>query len=167
MRADIPVDDVALHCGTGSHCRIIGKLSVQTPELVEVTVFLVEDSPAIREALIQRIEEDGRFRVIGCAETAADAIAQLDRRLPKVIIVDLHLKQGTGYDVLAHRAKSDKEKVTKAVVLTNFGSASHRRHAMELGADGFFDKSMQFEEMLDALRDWADSDFQNSTPPTA
>ncbi len=132
----------------------------------EVTVFLVEDSPAIREALIQRIEEDVRFHVVGAAETALDAIAQIDKRLPRILIVDLHLKQGTGYDVLAHRAKIDMDKATKVVVLTNYGSASHRKHAMALGADGFFDKSMQFEEMLETLQDWADKGLRNSMPPT-
>lgn len=129
---------------------------MEPPGPIEVTVFLVEDSPAIREALIQRIEEDARFRVIGTAETAEHAIEALGKRLPQIIIVDLHLKQGTGYDVLLYRSHVDAARTSKAVVLTNYGSASHRRHALALGADGFFDKSMQFEEMLDTLLEWAD-----------
>ena len=129
-----------------------------------ITVFVIEDSPAIREALMQRIEDDPRFTVCGYADTAAEARVQLGKLLPDVITLDLHLKQGTGYEILAHLAQTAKRADIKIMVLTNYASAAHRRQAMALGADGFFDKSMQFDEMLDALRIWADE--KNQLPPS-
>lgn len=121
-----------------------------------IRVFVVEDSPVIRTALTQRIQDDPRFSVVGYADSARDAIGELDKSVPDIVIVDLHLKQGTGYDILAYLRTLSGPKPT-SIVLTNYASPAHRRRAMELGADDFFDKSMQFDEMLDALRVWADS----------
>ena len=77
--------------------------------------------------------------------------------MPDVLVLDLHLKQGTGYEILLHLSRIAKRPIGKIIVLTNYASATHRRRAMALGADSFFDKSMQFEEMLDELNTWGDA----------
>jgi len=128
-------------------------------------VFVVEDSPVIRASLTQRIEDDARFAVVGYAETAQGTIDALVKKLPDVLIVDLHLKQGTGYDVLAYLRKAGAPADLNTIVLTNYASPMHRRRALELGATDFFDKSMQFDTMLDALRIWADEKgYKNPGP---
>ena len=123
-----------------------------------IKVFIVEDSTIIRTALTQRIEDDPRFTVVGYADTAKDAIGALDqdRDVADMVIVDLHLKQGTGYDILAHLHAAAAPAKFRTIVLTNYTSPAHRQRAFELGANSFFDKSMQFDEMLDTLRIWAD-----------
>ena len=136
-----------------------------------IRVYVVEDSPVIRAVLTQRIEDDQRFKVIGYADTATGAIGELQQNLPDILIVDLSLKQGTGYDILAYLRTSDAPPALKTFVLTNFASPAHRRRAMELGAGSFYDKSMQFDDMLDALRTLADEKDQptprspNAPPP--
>jgi DNA-binding NarL/FixJ family response regulator len=123
-----------------------------------IKVFLVEDSTIIRAALTQRIQDDPRFKVVGYADTAKDAIFMLGENVPDMVIVDLHLKQGSGYDILSYLHSTDELAKLKTIVLTNYASPAHRRRAMELGASNFFDKSMQFDDMLDTLRDWADEE---------
>jgi DNA-binding NarL/FixJ family response regulator len=130
-----------------------------------IKVLVVEDSLVIRVALAQRLEDDQRFTVVGYAATADEAIAALTQGLPDVVIIDLHLKQGTGYDVLTYLLRARASADFKAIVLTNYASAAHRRRAMDLGASDFFDKSMQFEDMLDGLRVWADK--KRLDPPAA
>jgi DNA-binding NarL/FixJ family response regulator len=131
-----------------------------------ITVFVVEDSPAIRAVLTQRLEDDARFTVVGHAETAIDAIAALQQHMPDILVLDLHLTQGSGYDVLAHLRKSQAPAGFQSIVFTNYASAAHRKRALELGASSFFDKSMQFDDMLDALRLWADAkDGRNPAVP--
>lgn len=135
-------------------------------DLAVNTIFLVEDSPAIREALMQRLEDDSRFTVTGYAETAKDAIAALKQRLPDIVVIDLHLKQGTGYDILMYLRTIHLPVQLQAIVLTNYASPAHRRRAIELGATGFFDKSMELEEMLEGLGAWANKkDLKNPAVP--
>lgn len=130
-----------------------------------IKVFLVEDSPLIRVALTQRLEEDPRFAVVGYAETAHAAIAALAKGLPDVMVTDLNLKQGTGYDVLDYLLRAPPLSEVKTIVFSNYASAAHRSRARQLGAGDFFDKSMEFDEMIDELRSWADK--KGFAPQTA
>ena len=122
-----------------------------------ISVFVVEDSPIIRDVLTQRLEDDSRFSVVGHAETAQDTIAALKQLgLLDILVLDLQLKQGTGYDVLAYLRSARAPSELQAVVLTNYASPAYRQRALALGASGFFDKSMEFDKMLHGLRLWAD-----------
>ncbi len=130
-----------------------------------ITVFVVEDSPAIRAALTQRLEDDVRFTVVGHADNAKDAIAALQQHMPDILVLDLNLAQGSGYDVLAYLRKSPAPAGFQSIVFTNYASPAHHRRALELGASSFFDKSMQFDNMLDALRLWADGKGRKTPGP--
>jgi DNA-binding NarL/FixJ family response regulator len=138
---------------------------LNAPNLIKV--FVVEDSPVIRTALIQRLEDDSRFTVVGYADTAQGAIGALRHNVPDVLIVDLHLTQGTGYDILAYLRNTGPPPGLNTIVMTNYASSAHRHRALELGAGSFFDKSMQFDDMLDALRIWADEKDSKNRPVPA
>lgn len=112
-------------------------------------VFLVEDSPAIRDRLLDLLGAIPGARVVGYAEGASDAIAQIGARLPDAVVLDLDLAQGSGIDVL--RALQHRSPRTDIYVLTNFATAPYRRLCASLGARGFYDKSIEFEKVRDAI----------------
>ena len=64
-----------------------------------MTVFLVEDAPLLRERLIALIASVGASTV-GHAEGAREAIDGILAAQPDVVVLDLHLKEGSGFDVL-------------------------------------------------------------------
>ena len=63
-------------------------------------VFLVEDSPIIRERLTESLSTPGRIEVVGHADTEHGAVAALKSTEWDVLVLDLQLKQGTGLGVL-------------------------------------------------------------------
>jgi two-component system OmpR family response regulator len=118
-------------------------------------VFLVEDSEVIRERLIESFSSVPNVKVVGHADTEAAAIAALQRTPCDVVVLDLQLRDGHGFNVLnALRAPSDRPHLT-IIVLTNFASAQYRSRSMELGADYFFDKSREYDRMGDVLEELA------------
>lgn len=120
-------------------------------------VYVVEDSPTIRQALIERIEEQDKFEVVGFADTAQAALDGVRQMHPSVLVLDLHLKAGTGYDVLEELNDSPEPSIAHIVMLTSHSTAAHRHHSLQLGATAFYDKSMQFEEMVNNLHQWAET----------
>jgi DNA-binding NarL/FixJ family response regulator len=72
-----------------------------------------------------------------------------------VVLLDLHLKQGTGFGVL--RATADLPKRAVAVVLTNFALPQYQREASTLGVRYFLDKAREFERIPEVLRELADA----------
>jgi DNA-binding NarL/FixJ family response regulator len=107
-------------------------------------VFIVEDSPAVRDRLIDFLEDPGRVEMIGYAETQADAVRQLISERVDVAIVDLNLKQGTGLGVIETVRALHPSPQPVIVVLTNYAVPAFEAAARAVGADHFFDKSSEF-----------------------
>lgn len=114
-----------------------------------VSVFLVEDSPLIRERLEQLLETISGTRTVGHAESAQEAIREILATHPDVVVLDFQLAGGTGFDVL--RAIHTAAPETDVYMLTSFPTEPYRRLAERLGAREFLDKSTEFERVRDAL----------------
>jgi two-component system chemotaxis response regulator CheB len=65
-----------------------------------IKVFVVEDSAILRERLDRTISSIPHVTIIGCADNAPGAIEQLRHIHPHVIILDIHLRESSGYQVL-------------------------------------------------------------------
>jgi DNA-binding NarL/FixJ family response regulator len=112
-------------------------------------VYLVEDSPLLRERLEQMLNAIPGAQTVGHAPTARDAIAGIRAAHPDVVVLDIRLEEGSGFDVL--RAVHPSSPQTAFYVLTNFAHEGYRRMAEKLGARGFFDKSHEFGRLREAL----------------
>lgn len=117
-------------------------------------VFLVENSPPIRERLLTLLAPVAGIRVVGFAERADDAIREIVRKRPDAVILDLNLASGSGIDssgIDVLRALRAEAPEVEVFVLTNFAYSQYRRLCTGLGARGFFDKSTEFEKVRDAI----------------
>jgi DNA-binding NarL/FixJ family response regulator len=112
-------------------------------------VFLVEDSPLVLERLIKLFGALPNARIAGHAAGADEAIRAILATQPDVVVMDLKLAQGTGFDVLIE--VHSKAPGIAFYMLSNFASEPYRRQAERLGARGFFDKSSDFERLRDAI----------------
>lgn len=113
-------------------------------------VFIVEDSPVLRERLTQIFNEIREVRIAGHAATAADAVNGIREARPDVVILDIRLEQGNGFQVL--RAIKQESPAPYIIVLTNYPYPPYRRRFVEQGADYFFDKSTELPRAIEALK---------------
>ena len=111
-------------------------------------VFLVEDSALLRTRMEAMLAGIGAV-IVGHAAGARAAIDAILAARPQAVVLDLHLEQGHGFDVMKALRKSAPE--IAVYVLTNFPSEPHRRKAEGLGARGFFDKSGELDKLGAAL----------------
>lgn len=111
-------------------------------------LFLVEDSPVIRENLSATLEEILDAKVVGTAETESEAIKWLNGHPGEwdLAIVDIFLREGSGLGVLAFC--SDRRSSTRIVVLSNYATRSMRERCLELHADRVFDKSNEIDALI-------------------
>lgn len=111
-------------------------------------VFLVEDSPLIRERLEGMLSVAGAAQA-GCSGSVEGAIHAILLTRPDLVLLDMQLADGTGFDVLrALRAQAPEIDV---YFLSNFAAEPYRQLAERLGAKGFFDKSREFCRMRDVV----------------
>ena len=112
-------------------------------------VFLVEDSPLIRARLIEMLEGVPGATVCGHAAGAESAIRGILAARPDVVVLDLALASGSGFDVL--RAVHPQAPQIDFYLLSNFAADPYRELAGRLGARGFFDKTSEFGRVRDAI----------------
>jgi DNA-binding NarL/FixJ family response regulator len=112
-------------------------------------VFLVEDSAAVRTRLAEMVGEIPGARIVGEAEAANAAIRGILAARPDLVLLDLNLAQGSGFDVL--RAVCRQAPEIDFYMLSNFAADPYRQLAERLGARGFFDKSNEFERLRNIL----------------
>jgi two-component system, OmpR family, response regulator len=112
-------------------------------------VFLVEDSPIIRQNLSETLAELADCTIVGCADSESDAKAWLQQHRDEwdIAIVDVFLRRGTGLPVLA--ATKNRAGRQQVVVLSNFASPELRSQALQLGADRVFDKSTDIDDLVE------------------
>lgn len=132
--------------------RTLRDATLNTP----LRIFVIEDSPLIRQNLIGTLEELAPVRVIGGADTEIDAVRQLGSTSVDcdVVIVDIVLKQGTGLGVLSDPAV--RRPGRRFVVLTNYATSDVSRRALQLGAERVFDKSNDIDALIDYCQQLAD-----------
>ena len=110
-------------------------------------VFIADDSSEIRKRIIAMLSDLAeRIEMIGEAENVQDAINSIHEFDPDVVILDIRMPGGSGIDVLKKIKKINE--VPVIIILTNYPHSQYRKKCMEAGADFFFDKSRDFEEIV-------------------
>ena len=115
----------------------------------EVKVFVVEDSPLVRERLVEMIREVKGVDVVGEADRYDTAVSGILSTQPDVAILDISLADGNGIEVLA-RVKPQLPGL-RGIMLTNYTSPQHLRASADAGAEYFLDKSVDFERITENL----------------
>ena len=114
-------------------------------------VFIVDESAIMRERLAAIISDlAGAIELIGQAEDASGAAEAIRRLKPDLVILDLRTRSGSGIQVL-REIKADAT-APIVVILTNYPYPQYRKQCQELGAEYFFDKSMDFDRVPELLQ---------------
>jgi len=116
-------------------------------------VLIVDDSAVVRERVTALLSEVESVEVVGHAETVREATASLEALHPDVVILDIRLIDGSGIDVLTYIKQHRPE--LKVIILTNYPYPPYRKKCLEAGAEFFFDKSTEFDQIAAIVRSWA------------
>lgn len=114
-------------------------------------VLLVEDSLALREAFRGFFRGLPAVRELQEADKASEALELLATAPPDILILDLTLREGNGFDVLAR--VRELRPACRVLVFTSHDADSVRERCLAAGADRFFSKSRQHRELLHELRE--------------
>ena len=115
----------------------------------------------VRERLVSLFSELSGVTVVGQAATAYDAITAIPPLKPDVVVLDISLPGGNGLQVL--QAIKRERPAPLVIMLTNFAHEQYRQRCLKLGADYFFDKSREFEKVLEVLTEVVEQEDQLRT----
>jgi type II secretory ATPase GspE/PulE/Tfp pilus assembly ATPase PilB-like protein/ActR/RegA family two-component response regulator len=107
-------------------------------ERVTLTVLLVEDEEPLRKVLRDLLDREG-YKVLE-AGNGVQALDQIDRGAPDVVLLDLNIPQLDGYGVLHHLRNRPQTSDLPVIVLTARGDEESEVRALEMGATDFLTK---------------------------
>lgn len=114
-------------------------------------VYIVEDSPVLRERVIESLEENGNTRIVGSADTEDEAISGIISSAPDAVILDIQLREGNGLNVLRRLRSIDMEVRPMIIILTNYNYPEFRYRAMSAGTDYFCDKATELHRIAEII----------------
>ena len=125
-----------------------------------MNLYIVEDSIHIQVRLKRLVEQLPELHVIGMAgdlATASKSIFEIDSAAEQedklqAIIMDIQLRDGNSLNLLK-TIKHEKPQI-KVVIFSNHATEANRLYAMRAGADGFLDKSTDFDQLPSLLQHW-------------
>jgi len=115
-------------------------------------VLLVDDEDSLRRVMKDLLEREGY--IVSEARDGVQALDQVDRTGPDVIVLDLNLPGLDGYGVLSHLRSRPATADIPVVVLTAKGDEDNEVRVFELGADDFLTKPFRARALsarLDAV----------------
>ncbi|MBV8341938.1 MAG: response regulator, partial [Gammaproteobacteria bacterium] len=118
-------------------------------------VLLVEDSSLLAERIAELIACLPEVDLVDTVDNELAALSSIRTEAPDVVILDLHLRSGTGFGVLRSMRRAAAAAAPKFVILSNFGLPEYRREAEALGAEVFLDKSRDYFRLPTVLLDYA------------
>ncbi len=113
-------------------------------DIHEARILVVEDEPTLREVVRELIEREG-FREVRGAETVADALTTFSTWRPDLLLIDIMLPDGNGFDLLRSIRQTSQ---VPAIILSARDEDEARLRGLGLGADDYVTKPFLPRELL-------------------
>ncbi|MBP7371396.1 MAG: response regulator transcription factor [Opitutaceae bacterium] len=118
-----------------------------------IRLVIVDDSEVVRMGLRALIGADPSMEIVGDAHNVASAVETCRRVKPQVVLLDIRLPDGTGFDACRSILKHLPE--TRVLVLTSVADDSLVDQAIRCGAHGYLLKEVDARALSQAIRDVA------------
>jgi len=113
-------------------------------------VLIVDDHPAVREALAMRIDRQFDLEVCGEAADLSEALSLVADTQPDVAVVDISLKTGCGIDLI--KRIKDRNDTVRMLVWSTHSESLYAERALRAGALGYVNKDQATDKIVEGIR---------------
>lgn len=110
-----------------------------------VKILIVDDSEIVVERLSAIVSEMNCQKPVLISNTFQQAVSLIIQEEPQIVLLDIRLSNESGIDLL--RYIRQHYPAIKTIVVSNRASSYYRKLCMDSGANGFIDKSTEFENI--------------------
>ena len=110
---------------------------------------MIDDDPNVRKVIAHELLADPRTDVVGQAANLREGRQLISQREFDVMLVDLNLGDGNGYELIAHM--KSRRPTAEAIVISAMEDEQHALHAFDLGATGYLVKNSWFGNFPQAV----------------
>jgi|SRR6476620_10882011 len=118
-----------------------------------ISVFVVDDHALVRAGMRMILAGETDIEVVGEADCGEDALPQIRKLVPDVVLCDLHLPGVSGLELTERILKGDHG--TRVIVVSVLEDGPMPKRLLEVGASGYVGKGGDASELLRAVREVA------------
>lgn len=115
----------------------------------KLKLYIVDDSPYVRKSLVRVFKEIDNVEIIGDSANVKSAIKFLSDNQPDVCLFDYNLPDGTAVDLMKFSKQTNKRAIH--IIISNFADEKMKKMTLNAGADYFFDKSDEIDELTELI----------------
>ena len=115
-------------------------------------VMVVDDSLTVRRVTQRFLQREG-YQVI-LAKDGVDALEKLQEVKPDVMLVDIEMPRMDGFDLIRNVRSDSRIAKTPIIMITSRTASKHRNYAMELGANEYYGKPFQENQLLESIEEF-------------
>ena len=115
-----------------------------------IRVFLVDDQTLVRQGVRSLLELSDAVQVIGEARDGDEAIIEIPKAQPDVVLLDLRMPGKSGLEVLEHLSRTGE--LPPTIILTTFDEDQLVLNGLRAGARGFLLKDVSLDQLVSAIK---------------
>jgi DNA-binding response OmpR family regulator len=117
--------------------------------LIPASILIADDDPNILRALSFLMQREGHD--VRTATDGREALAAVAEKLPDVLLLDLMMPHGNGYEVCQALRSSPTYKDVRIVMLTARGGEADQSQGLSAGADAYVTKPFATGDVVDCV----------------
>jgi len=123
-------------------------------------VMVVDDSLTVRRVTQRFLQREG-YQVV-LAKDGVDALEKLQEVRPDVMLVDIEMPRMDGFDLIRNVRSDSRIAKTPIIMITSRTASKHRNYAMELGANEYYGKPFQENQLLEAIEEFVGKEKEDA-----
>ena len=131
----------------------------------KINILMADDHPVVRAGIRGMLETQPDFDVVAEAENGREALEQVSKRKPDVVLMDLRMPEMDGVEAIGKIKENYPE--IHILVLTTYDTDADIVRAVEAGATGYLLKDAPRDELFRAVRATARGDTVLAPPVAA
>lgn len=120
---------------------------------MNIRVFIVDDHALVRTGMRMILSGESDIEVVGDVESGEEAMPQIRKLKPDIVLCDLHLPGLSGLEVTERVVKGDHG--TRVIIVSVLEDGPMPKRLLEAGASGYVGKGGDASELLRAIREVA------------
>jgi DNA-binding NarL/FixJ family response regulator len=112
-------------------------------------LFIADDSEILRSRLCELLSDIEGITIVGQAKDCPSCIEAVQSLKPDVVILDIRIPGGDG--ILVLEAIKKGKNPPKVIMFTNYPYLQYRKRCLDVGADFFFYKAKEFEQLVEVV----------------
>ncbi|BCJ33243.1 DNA-binding response regulator [Actinocatenispora thailandica] len=117
-----------------------------------IRVLLADDQALVRAGFRALLDAEGDVEVVGEAADGDEAVTEIRRLVPDVVLMDIRMPGADGLDATRRIVADDRLKAVRVIILTTFELDEYVFEAIRSGASGFLVKDTEPAELVAAVR---------------